>query len=179
MPRHLIKRYMPDPDSIREHKSLRFLGPLLHDPNLWHLNRHSVARAMAAGLFAAFIPMPMQMLLAAFLAVWLRGNLPIAVGLVWLTNPITMPPIFYCTYQLGAWLMDVPARSLPDELTWAWITEELNSLWQPFLLGSVITGLASATLCFFLTHWLWRLHVAHSWRKRCLLRCQQHEKSQQ
>ena len=75
--------------------------------------------------------------------------------------------------------MDVPARSLPDELTWAWITDELSSLWQPFLLGSVITGLASATLCFFLTHWLWRLHVAHSWRKRCLLRCQQHEKSQQ
>lgn len=91
MPRRLFKRYMPDPESIRSQKSLRFLGKLTHDPNLWHLNRHSVSRAMAAGLFAAFIPMPMQMLLAAGLAVWIRSNLPISVGLVWLTNPITIP----------------------------------------------------------------------------------------
>ncbi|WP_132491974.1 DUF2062 domain-containing protein [Pseudomonas aeruginosa] len=75
MPRRLFKRYMPDPESIRSQKSLRFLGKLTHDPNLWHLNRHSVSRAMAAGLFAAFIPMPMQMLLAAGLAVWIRSNL--------------------------------------------------------------------------------------------------------
>ena len=81
MPRHLIKRYMPDPNSIREHKSLRFLGSLLHDPNLWHLNRHSVARAMGIGLFAALMPMPLQMLLAAVLAIWVRANMPIAVSL--------------------------------------------------------------------------------------------------
>ena len=97
---------------------------------------------MAAGLFAAFIPMPMQMLLAAGLAVWIRSNLPISVGLVWLTNPITMPPVFYCTYKLGAWLMQVPPRTLPDHLTWEWISQELSSLWQPFLLGSV--GAASS-----------------------------------
>ena len=82
MPRRSIKRFMPDPDSIKKHKSLRFLGSLLHDPNLWHLNRHSVARAMAVGLFAAFIPMPFQMLLAASLAILVRSNMPISVGLV-------------------------------------------------------------------------------------------------
>ena len=166
MPRRLFKRYMPDPASIREHKSLRFLGTLLHDANLWHLNRHSVARAMAVGLFAAFIPIPMQMLLAAVLAVWLRANMPISVSLVWLTNPITMPPVFFCTYQLGAWLMNVPARTLPDELTWEWISGQLSTLWQPFLLGSVVAGLALGAAAYCLTMLYWRWWVARQWRRR-------------
>lgn len=166
MPRRLFKRYMPNPEMIREHKSLRFLGTLLHDPNLWHLNRHSVARAMAAGLFAAFIPAPMQMLLAACLAIPIRANLPISVGLVWLTNPFTMPPIFYCTYKMGSWLLGIPPMELPDELTWEWISGELAIVWKPFLLGSVVTGTLLAALAYGTTMLYWRWWVAHSWRKR-------------
>ena len=166
MPRRLFKRYMPDPTSIREHRSLRFFGKLLHDPNLWHLNRHSVARAMGVGLFAALIPMPMQMLLAASLAIPLRGNLPIAVSLVWLTNPLTMPPVFFVTYMTGAWLMQVPPRSLPDEITVQWVTDQLSTIWQPFLLGSVVCGLVLGALAYFATllHWHW--WVGRQWRRR-------------
>ncbi|WP_043310052.1 DUF2062 domain-containing protein [Pseudomonas sp. ML96] len=166
MPRRLFKRYMPNPDMIREHKSLRFLGTLLHDPNLWHLNRHSVARAMAAGLFAAFIPAPAQMLIAACLAIPIRANLPISVGLVWLTNPFTMPPIFYCTYKMGSWLLGIPPMELPDELTWEWISGELSIVWKPFLLGSVVTGALLGALAYATTMLYWRWWVAHSWRKR-------------
>lgn len=172
MPRRLFKRYMPDPEHLKEHRSLRFLGKLLHEPNLWHLNRHSVARAMALGLFAAFIPLPMQMLLAASLAVACRANLPIAVGLVWLTNPITMPPVFYCTYQIGSWLLQTPAINLPDSLSWEWISAELNALWQPFLLGSVVTGVLAGALGYGLTMLFWRWKVRHSWHKRQQARSQ-------
>ena len=166
MPRRLFKRYMPDPTSIREHKSLRFLGKLLHDPNLWHLNRHSVARGMAVGLFAAFLPIPAQMLVAAALAVVVRGYMPIAVSLVWLTDPITMPAVFFCTYQAGAWLMDVPARHLPDELTWEWISGELATLWQPFLLGSVVVGLVLGVIAYFGVMMYWRWWVSRQWARR-------------
>ena len=82
MPREFFKRHMPDPQSIQDNKSLRFLGSLLHDANLWHLNRQSIARAMAVGLFWAMIPMPMQMLAAALVAIPLRANLPLSIGLV-------------------------------------------------------------------------------------------------
>lgn len=166
MPRHLLKRYMPDPATIREHKSLRFLGRLLHDQNLWHLNRRSVSRAMAAGLFAAFLPIPAQMLVAACFAIVLRAHIPISAGLVWITNPLTMPPVFYCTYKLGAWLLDTPPRHLPDSITLEWIASQFATMWQPFLLGSVVTGLVAGALGYGLTQLYWRWWVGRQWRKR-------------
>ncbi|MFJ4155401.1 DUF2062 domain-containing protein [Pseudomonas sp. NPDC089752] len=174
MPRRLFKRFMPDPTSIREHKSLRFFGKLLHDPNLWHLNRHSVARAMGVGLFAALIPIPMQMLLAAALAIPVRGNLPIAVSLVWLTNPLTMPPVFFVTYMTGAWLLQTPARTLPENLTFEWITDQLSTLWQPFLLGSVVCGVVLGIAAYFTTLLYWRWWIGRQWRRRklkCSVNC--------
>ena len=166
MPRRIIKRYMPHPDSIREHKSLRFLGSLIHDPNLWHLNRHSVARAMAVGLFSAFIPLPMQMLLSAGLAIPVRANLPISIGLVWLTNPITMPPVFYCTYKVGTWVLNTPPLQMPSEITMNWITERLSTLWAPMLVGSLISGIVLAILGYCTTMLYWRWWVRRNWLKR-------------
>lgn len=166
MPRRLFQRYMPDPERLRQHPSLRFLGRLLHDPYLWHLNRHGVSRAMAVGLFAAFLPIPLQMLVSAALAILVRCNLPIAVALVWLTNPLTMAPVFFVTYQVGAWLLGTPPRSLPDDLTWEWVTGQLATLWQPFLLGSVVTGLVMGALGYMATQGYWRWWVRRQWRRR-------------
>ena len=174
MPRRLFKRYLPDPAQLRAHRSLRFFARWLHDPNLWHLNRHSVARAMGIGLFAALIPMPMQMLLAAALAIPLRGNLPIAVSLVWLTNPLTMPPVFLVTYLTGAWLLQVPPRTLPDELTFEWVTEQLGTLWQPFLLGSLVCAVALGAAGYGLTLGYWRWWVGRQWRRRQKVRSGAH-----
>jgi len=78
MPKKFIKRYLPDHEKIRNHKSLnKIFGTLLHDPNLLHLNRRSVSGAMAVGLFLAFVPLPIQMGLAAGIAILIRVNLPI------------------------------------------------------------------------------------------------------
>jgi uncharacterized protein (DUF2062 family) len=166
MPRRLFKRFIPDPESLRQNKSLRWLGHWLMLPNLWHFNRHSVARAMGVGLFAAFIPVPLQMLLAAGLAILVRGNLAIAVSLVWLTNPVTMPVVFYCTYQLGSWLLGAPPRHLPDSLNWDWISGQLSTLWQPFLLGSVVSGLLLGGAAYLATLLYWRWWVSRQWRRR-------------
>ena len=41
---------MPNSQSIKNNKHLKIFGDLLHNPHLWHMNRHSVAKAFAVGL---------------------------------------------------------------------------------------------------------------------------------
>lgn len=166
MPRRFIKRFMPDPEFIRNHRSLQVLSRWLHEPNLWHLNRYSVSMAFLLGLFAAFVPLPSQMLIAAVLAVWLRANLPISVALVWISNPLTMPPIFYVTYKVGAWVLRLPPREVRFEPSVEWLSGQLSHVWQPFLCGSLIVGLGSGLLAAGLVQVIWRLHVRLRWRAR-------------
>ncbi|MDX8406561.1 MAG: DUF2062 domain-containing protein [Mariprofundus sp.] len=162
-----MKRYMPDHETIRSHKCLRCFGTLLHKPSLWHLNRHSVATAFAVGLFFAFVPVPFQMVLAAGGAIMFNGNLPISVAMVWLTNPLTMPPIFYTAYLIGAWILDVPSTAFNfDDLSLEWLHSGLLSVWQPFLLGCLIMSVISALLGYVGMRLAWRTVVINRWRHR-------------
>ena len=94
MPRKFLRRFLPAAHQIRREGTLKVFGALLHNPNLWHLNRNSVAGAVSVGLFIAFVPAPGQMVLAAAAAIAVGRNLPIAVLMVWVSNPLTMPPLF-------------------------------------------------------------------------------------
>ncbi len=166
MLRNLLRRWLPHASRFREHKQLRLLGGLLHEPNLWHLNRRSVSGAVFVGLFLAWVPVPVQMILAAVVTIWLRVNLPVAVVLVWITNPITIPPMFYFAYKFGSWLLGRSPQDVEVELSLEWLGEQLGYIWAPMVLGSLLIGLASAVLGFFAVRLLWRLQVTRSWQDR-------------
>jgi uncharacterized protein (DUF2062 family) len=167
MPRKFIQRYMPDHDKIRQHPHLnKMFGTLLHDPNLLHLNRRSVSGAFFIGLFMAFVPMPFQMVPAAALAIYFRTNLVISVALVWVSNPVTIPPIFYFCYKVGTWILDAPLKQIEFTMDWAWFTHELAMIWQPFLLGCFVVATLSSLIGGFGISLLWRWQVARQWEER-------------
>ncbi len=168
MPRKFFKKYMPDPHDIRNNKALKVFGTLLHDPNLWHLNRRSVAAAFAVGLFFAWWPVPMQMVLAAGGAIIFRANLPISCGLVWVTNPITMPPMFYFAYRIGVWIVDAPKRTFHFEASTAWLLNELHFIWKPFLTGCFTVAVVSAVLGYISIQIVWRYSIIQRQNKRRL-----------
>ncbi len=160
MPKEFLRKYMPNPEMIKNHKSLQFLGDKLHDANLWHLNRRSVAMAFAIGLFGAWIPTPGQMVIAAMAAIYFRANLPISVGLVWLTNPITMPPLFYFAYLVGLTLLNLPAAEFSLDAVLS------GDILFPFLTGCFILGVLSATLGYVGIQFFWRYHASRRWSDR-------------
>lgn len=166
MPKRLIKRYLPDQKTIQNHKTLRWLGKLLEDPNLLHLNKYSVSGAVSIGIFVALMPVPFQMVIAALMALLIRANLPISVVLVWISNPITMPPIFYFTYLVGAQILQIPLPDIKFELTAEWFMQELDAIWQPLLFGSLLVGLICAIIGNVIVRILWRMHVIKNWKLR-------------
>jgi uncharacterized protein (DUF2062 family) len=166
MPKKALKKLFPNPKTIQQHPSLQFLGTLLHEPNLWHLNRRSVSRAFLVGIFFAFMPMPFQMVAAVVVGVMVHSNLPISIGLVWISNPITIPPIFYFTYKVGASILEVPTRPFEIELSLDWAMRELGAIWEPLLLGSLICAVIFASIGFVGIRIFWRIHVISSWRQR-------------
>lgn len=179
MAKKLIKRFIPSMETIQAQKGLGIVNRWLHHSNLWHLNRRSASGAFAVGLLIAFIPLPCQMALAAAGAILFQVNLPLSVALVWLTNPLTMPFVFYATYHLGAWIIQPAPLTNGQNFSWAWIKNYLlNWQWiglhwreisehlEAFLLGNLLCGAGLACLGYWGIRLFWRYSVSRQWQRR-------------
>ncbi len=166
MSRKLLQRYLPEPGEVSENPALRPVGKWLKNPEIWHLNRRAIAGATFIGLFCAFVPLPFQMLIAAALAIVTRCNLPLSVALVWISNPITIPPMFYFTYRLGAWLLNMDVSVEGIELSGSWLVDNLDDIGYPLIFGSLLCGWVAGVTGFVLVRVAWRFHVISRWRER-------------
>lgn len=166
MPRKFIKKYMPDEQSLKGNPSFRWLGKYIQNPSLWQLTRKSVAKAFLVGIFCAFLPIPMQMLVAALGAILIRSNLAIAVSLVWITNPFTIPPIFYFTYKVGSYILGDTGVEHKVDFSYEYLISELASIWWPLITGSVFCAVVFSILSYLAINLFWIWHVKCAWKRR-------------
>lgn len=170
MPRKFLRRFIPDIHKLNEYGVLKPFGKLAHNTNLWHLNRRSAAGAFAVGVFFAFMPVPFQMLLAAAAAIFFGVNLPLAVAMVWISNPLTLTPILYASYRVGSFLLNRTPQPFIFELSWAWFQSSISTIVPPLLLGSFVLGSAAAAITYILVRRIWRQAVQSAWNERIKLR---------
>ncbi|MBD5772129.1 DUF2062 domain-containing protein [Marinomonas colpomeniae] len=167
MPKSHLRKFIPNPEKLKKSKALGLLGSQIYEANLWHLNRKSVARAFFNGLFWAFIPMPFQMLASALLAIPLRANIPLSIALVWITNPLTMPFVFYFNYKVGILILG-SNDTKHFKLSVEWIWDKMEHIWLPLYVGSIASGLVIGAIGYAIIIVSWRFHVIKRWKERKL-----------
>ena len=171
----MLERFLPTRDAITQSRMLRWLGPRIHDPLLWHVNRRAVARGVAMGVFFGLMIPIAQIPAAAIASLLLRGNLWIAAVSTLVSNLLTYGPLYYFAYRLGAGVIgartpanltaeavEQPMRMI-DSLAqaWAWIT----GIGQPLLLGMLIMAVTGAFIAYWGTQLVWRMRVTAKWRR--------------
>ena len=174
----MLGRFLPSLDTIKHSRLLRWLGPRIHDPLLWHFNRRAVARGVAVGAFFGLMIPVAQIPAAAIASLLLRGNLWIAAVSTLISNPFTYAPLYYFAYRLGARIIDAPVPAAIEAETaaapmavidsmaqaWSW----LSGIGQPLLLGMSIMAVSAAILGYLGVHIVWRLRVRY--KRRAALR---------
>lgn len=179
-----FKQWLPDPETVRTNRWLRWMGPILKHPRLWHLSRKGIAMGLALGIFFGLLIPVAQIPFAAATAVLLRANLPMAVASTLVTNPVTFGPVYFGAYQLGKFILNEPALSeeealkaldkahavpnsdlsLSDRIR-VW-TKQFGKIGKPLVVGLAIVATFSGLLVYFLASGLWTLRTRWTRRQR-------------
>jgi len=175
--RSFIRHRLPDREVIANNRWLRpFANTLLH-PFLWYLNRQSVARGVAIGLFCGLIPGPFQMLGAALMCIVLHANLPLALVTTLYTNPFTIVPLYFAAFMLGNWAMGhssisagfVKPPEFADHGFYDWcvaLLDWMSGLGAPLALGLLLLACLLALAGYAIVYGVWRLERGWRWRQR-------------
>jgi len=166
MPRKFLRRISRQ---YRVNQSAWYLKPfraVLGQPRYFALNRRSVSRALAIGLFISMLPVPGHTPLAVLVALLMGANLGVAALAAWINSPLTLVPVVCAEYRLGAWLLGRPAQPWPESFDWAWLQQQMALLWQPLALGALVAATATTTVAYVIVNAVWRWSSARRLRRR-------------
>ena len=100
------------------------------------------------------------------LCILIRCNIPVAILLVWVSNPITYGPMMYFAYRVGLGLMGMDAPDVPDAPSFEWVFEQLADVWKPLLIGCLICGFTAGIIGFLLIRLYYRWRIADYLKQR-------------
>ncbi|MBU1567305.1 MAG: DUF2062 domain-containing protein [Proteobacteria bacterium] len=165
---------------LRLRPALRWVLKLRSSPR-------SIAGGLGLGMFIAFTPTVGIQIILAFLAATLcRVNRAAAIVPVWITNPVTVTPVYTFNYWLGSLIWPGPPLSEVKEL-FSHLGRALTHLqfWEmkeavlamlqigmeiliPLLIGSIEVGVISGILTYIISLKLLTFFLTRRAEKRLL-----------
>ena len=169
-----MANHMPSREQLAQSRWIRPFGQRVLHSEFWRFTRRSVPRGVAIGLFVGvfFLIPGVQIIGAALFCIPFRGNIPVAAGMTFLTNPFTTPFLIVASIPVGnlfgfhadkAAIMDLYARSAPIGEWLAWLASDAA---PALILGLFVIGLVSAIIGYFIAVVVWRWWIGRKWRRR-------------
>lgn len=161
-----LLRPMPRRSNVHRYPVLKwFTGTARKHSYLWSFRTKEMRAAIFVGLIIALMPLVgLQMFIVFFLALWFRANLPIIVALQWISNPLTMGPIYYADYKIGMAIMELlgiapePNPIMQSDFDWAHFKfgdiMDLLDTFPPMMLGGCTFGIFAGFLIASSYKWL-------------------------
>ncbi|MGI1664072.1 DUF2062 domain-containing protein [Palleronia sp. KMU-117] len=137
---------------------------------------HKISRGVAAGVFVSFTPFfGFHFILAAGLAVALRGNILASLLATFIGNPITFPIIAAVSMEIGSWMLGSPPVPLnrvgqafsqafqelwhnfyavfsPEAMHWDRLADFFRVIFLPYLVGGIIPGIVAGLAAYYLSY---------------------------
>ena len=143
---------------VSKNKKLQHFIKKYHiSPEYLSTNRRMVSNAVFVGLFIAMIPMPMQMAAVIAMMPLLKFNVPIALAMCWLTNPFTMPPLYYIEYLTGSFFLGTKIGDV--EISMDWFTNNIDNIFIPLYVGTAFYSVVVSVGGYLLVNYLWERSV--------------------
>ena len=121
------------------------------------VNRKMTSKAVLIGLFIAFIPMPMQMVAVMMMMPFMKFNVPIGLLMCWITNPFTMPLIYYVEYKTGSFLLG--SEVMPVQMSVEWFSANLQNIFVPLYTGAFVFSVVFSVSSYYLINHFWKSSV--------------------
>jgi uncharacterized protein len=190
-----LRRLMPTQATLQGNRWLRWLGPGLFHPRLWHMSRRGIAMGAAIGVFFAFVTPVAQIPLSAAVSIALRANIPAAVVGTLVNTPPTFAPVYWAAWKVGSWMLGEDAddarapvlpgaageRAMPASTAasgtaaaapadprgwWQRSVDAMREVGKPLALGALTFSVVFSVLAYFLVNGLWHLRVRLKRRAR-------------
>ena len=144
-------------NTSKSEKLKTFIRKYKIPPEYLATNRKMISRAVLIGLFIAFIPMPMQMLAVVAMMPFFKFNVPIGIAMCWVSNPFTMPPMYYIEYLTGSFILGIKPE--PVEMTLEWFSNNLDNIFIPLYAGTAVYSIFGSLLAYWAVNHFWKESV--------------------
>jgi uncharacterized protein len=177
-------RTLPTRESMEQVGWLRPIAHIVLRSDLWRFHRRSVPRGVALGLFVGiFLMIPgLQIIGAVLVSLPFRANVPLAIGMTFLSNPFTTPLILLGSLGIGNRLLGLHAdistltalhahgASIGEYAKW------LFSDAAPALVaGLAFISITAGAIGYCLAAFLWQWWIRHKWSHRAAHRLEEQQ----